>query len=90
MRYQFDPGYEVVHPFACPYCGKFAILNYYPPGGQAVENDLERVAHKEARARQSVWRQLQARRGQIVFGLEELETEIDLEELLAKDVALKK
>jgi hypothetical protein len=90
VSHQFDPGYEVVHGFACPYCGKFAILNYYPPRGLAVENDRERISNEEAEARRSVWRQLQERRGQIGFNASEVQAEIDLEELLAKGVAVNK
>jgi hypothetical protein len=52
-------GYRVVHPFACPYCGKFAVLDSTrrPP----IQTAREHNEQSESQARRSVWRQVERR-----------------------------
>jgi hypothetical protein len=57
LKYQYGlGGYRVVHPFCCPNCGTFAVLDAsYNP---SIETHDEHAKRTESDARRSVWHQL--------------------------------
>jgi len=82
VDYQYVGGYAVVHPFACPYCGRFAVLDadYYP----SVEASAEYHERDARDARRSVWRQVKYwQDGDPLLRTSDLYKEVDIERLAA-------
>lgn len=76
IDYQYDPGYEIVHAFACPYCGKLAVLD--ADSHPAVEAGPEYADRQDRDARQSVWHQIRRQRGERGCMASEVDNEVDI------------
>jgi hypothetical protein len=80
LGYQSVGGYKIVHPFACPYCGQFAVLDAYAT--PAIETQREYNQRKKCEARQSVWRQIRHHRTRALGILaSDMDKEVDIAQL---------